>query len=193
MAATRCGGWIPNLTIGLGATPFSGWSEPGVIWVQEDRNENNIPDEMWYELEGEYKEPNVIRRFVITYFKAAGVSASQNAWVDGTGLTGIIYGGYPRDAGTWVAFTGTLLKIDSSGTGYVDSMGSGTAPNDYARFYVSAAIRADGTSISLDAVRFIKVHTGVFVLTLAFGEKSTEIYEADGLGKQSDFPLPENS
>jgi hypothetical protein len=80
------------------------------------------------------------------------------------------------------------------GWGYVDSLGS-TLPAhhpdwawDY--FYVSDAVRADGSPANLGAVHFIKVHTGRFKYGGLFGEISTEIYSADYLGQQSDFPLP---
>jgi hypothetical protein len=29
-----------------------GWSEPGIVWIMEDENNNGLPDDTWYELAG---------------------------------------------------------------------------------------------------------------------------------------------
>jgi hypothetical protein len=60
-------------------------------------------------------------------------------------------------------------------------------------FPIKRAIRADGTPITLTNVRFIKVQTACFGYGSIFDDLSTEVYSADFLGKQTDFPLPEES
>lgn len=43
-------------------------SEPGVVYVSLDVNQNGIPDDPWYELAGsEYSKPEVIKGYQITY------------------------------------------------------------------------------------------------------------------------------
>jgi hypothetical protein len=198
--------------------PFSGWAEPGIIWAQEDRNNNGVPDEMWHELIGDL-EGQITRRYAVTYtwlgYATANIiefgslkSHPFAAWVDCKGRVGTVYGGFPDGVGDWVTFTGSLLADNGNiasyasgsigGWGYVDSLGSLTPihhpelpPEAWKRFYISDAKKADGSPANLSAVHFIKVHTGVFQYGGVFGDISTEIYEADFLEKQTDFPLPE--
>jgi hypothetical protein len=77
--------------------------------------------------------------------------------------------------------------------GYVDCFGYGkwASTDTWNRFYVSDAIRADGSPAGgLDAVRFIKVQTAALHYGGIFGEVSTEIQSGDYLGSQSSFPSP---
>jgi hypothetical protein len=66
----------------------------------------------------------------------------------------------------------------------------GTRATPLTKFLISRAMRADNSPISLSAVRFIKVHTGVFSYGSIFDDLSTDLYSADYLGQQTDFPLP---
>ena len=36
----------------LFGNPMEHWSEPGVVWVMKDENENGLPDVTWFELAG---------------------------------------------------------------------------------------------------------------------------------------------
>ena len=48
----------------------AGSSEPGIVMVSLDRNDNGIPDDEWYELAGsEYYKPKTKHNYTITYFK----------------------------------------------------------------------------------------------------------------------------
>ncbi|MDR0721963.1 MAG: bacterial Ig-like domain-containing protein [Treponema sp.] len=157
----------------------------------------------------------ITRRYSITYFRSNDTESINEFgqiirrvyWVDSKGRTGILPGGWPSPwgvSGDWVSYTGTLLRDDgniatgdytglSDIGGYVDSFGNAGkwASNDtWDKFYVEDAIRADGTSISLNAVKFIKVQTGIHRYGGVFGDCSTEINNADYLGKQTDFPNP---
>jgi hypothetical protein len=202
---------------------FSSWAEPGVIWIQEDSNGNGVPDEMWYELKGSMDyltsaEHKINRRHAITYINDKGVEtrygtggepSPRKYWVDSRGRAGLWpsewHSGWPQR----ITFTGTLFGDASSKTpsgggaddawGYVDVYGPAAGhgpPGDIhppAEFPIHRAMRADGSAITLTNVSFIKVHTSEFCKTEVFGDKSTEIYSADYLGRQTDFPLPEDS
>jgi hypothetical protein len=55
---------------------MASWSEADRVWVKEDKNGNNIPDEMWYELKGSddssahYKNM-ITRRYAVTYISSS--------------------------------------------------------------------------------------------------------------------------
>jgi hypothetical protein len=198
----------PQTSYWIRGNPFSGWSEPGVVWMQEDRNNNGVPDEMWYELVGGLEGPLVTRRYALTYMEVGEVVSGgytpYHAWVDCKGRTGVIKGGGAGGK----TFTGTLLNDDGDiagnavgpgSWGYVDSLGSLTPIHHpelawrWDLFFVSDAVKADGSPANLGAVRFIKVHTGLFKYGGVFGENSTEIRFADGLPDQAGgFPDPQS-
>jgi hypothetical protein len=190
---------------------FAGWQEAGIVWVQEDRNGNGLPDEMWYELRGcDDDDPawkdKITRRYAVTYVKGPGHGTVNEYnqlirlvyWADSRGRAGRIPGGFPDTywgvSGNSVTYTLTMLRDDSkiatgeySGTlfsagGYVDAFGE--------NYYIKDAMRADGTPITLSAVKFIKVQTAVFRYGGVFGDASTEIASADFLGRQTDFTTP---
>ena len=196
--------------------PMYNWAEPGVIWIQEDRNGNNVPDEMWYELTGSdevgpYRDM-IHRRYAVTYIDSGdteiiGVTGGKYIyWADSHGRADMLASRWPAGLDPRVTYTGTLLrdriKNNSPGMagGAIDLWGYVDVPDptkhdgyDFDVFPVSRAIRADGAPVSLMAVRFIKVQTAVFSYGSVFGDMSTEIYSADYLGQQTDFPLPEDS
>jgi hypothetical protein len=188
---------------------FGAWHEAGVVWMQEDNNGNGLPDEMWYELRGGDDDDSVwknyiTRRYAVTYFKGSdygttneyGQYITEVYWADSRGRTGMIPGGFPHKwgvVGDKSTYTCTLLRdngriatSDYGGLlpmpGYVDALG--------VDFSVNKAMRADGTPITLTAVKFIKVQTGVFRYGGLYGDVSTEIQYADFLGTQSWFPKP---
>jgi hypothetical protein len=196
--------------------PFIGWEEPGVVWMQEDNNGNGLPDEMWHELRGgDDDDPAwrnyITRRYAVTYVKGDGTPAqhwrvSSNAgvyvdprvayWIDSKGRTGMVPGGFPNAwgvTGDWATYTCTLLRDNGQiATGEYGGLSAmyGYADASNSVFHVKDAMRADGVPANLSAVKFIKVQTGVFRYGGIFGDVSTEIKYADGLGQQSDFPDP---
>jgi hypothetical protein len=206
----------PSYTIT--GNPFGDWEEPGVVWVMEDRNNNNIPDEMWYELKGGDDEipayKNLItRRYALTYFKGAehgtvneyGQAVRRVFWADAKGRSGLMSVGWPSEwgvVGDRATYTGTLVRDDgeiSSGKygglggswGYVDAASKSYDDAHKNKFFIADARRADGSAITLGAVRFIKVHTALFRYGGIFGDVSTEIQSADFRGSQSNFPPPQ--
>jgi hypothetical protein len=194
--------------------PFSGWSEPGIVWVSYDDNGNNIPDDTWYELKGNHEGlPTTVKRYAITWrivtdcevLSSTGNTIEQSSfWADSQGRTGEMNSGWPRlygvsdDNGAQVTYTGTLLCQGvltpygkNNYTGYVDAIGHvGNGLGATTSFSKSNAIQTDGSAVSLKGVSFVKVHTGVWDLYPTLGEISTEIYSAEGLGQQTGFPLP---
>jgi hypothetical protein len=104
----------------------------------------------------------------------------------------------PSDVWVPVTYTGTLLRDDGNFTngysGVVDSTISwGYVDTSYIYFRISDARQQDGSPANLPWIDFVKVQTAIFRYAGIFGEVSTELYYADGLGKQTDFPLPEES
>lgn len=123
---------------------FSGSSEPGVVWVMQDENQNGLPDDTWYEIAGSHHfHPGTVKNYEVTYFKT---ETRDVFWKDNNGGTGWVkansfnlqeyypteefFGGYPQDS---VTFKGTLLstpvdlsnpqeiKVSPPAFGYADS------------------------------------------------------------------------
>jgi hypothetical protein len=60
--------WIPGNAFG---DALGSWSEPGIVWVNQDENDNGKPDDTWYELKGsETGKTGTIQRYSITHRKA---------------------------------------------------------------------------------------------------------------------------
>lgn len=99
---------------------FEGSSEPGVVWVMQDENNDKEPNDTWYELKGsEYGKAEEKRDYSVTYFmpSAAGMPVQ---WEDSDGLTGevdYLAQFHPQDfyyplwvGGTSYTLRGTCLK-----------------------------------------------------------------------------------
>jgi hypothetical protein len=157
---------------------------------------------------------HITRRYANTWVRMGtgtvngyGQTISNICWVDCKGRSGLIGGGWPKDwgvAGDWATYTGTLIGDDGNiangaynkrgvvrqypiynyqgkdrSLTYVDALG--------AAFYLEDAMDARGDPVALTNVRFVKVQTAEFVYGGVFGELSTEITNADFLGKTTDF------
>jgi hypothetical protein len=199
---------------------FAGWEEPGIVWVMCDENNNGLPDDAWYELKGSDDEseqwrPHIRRRYAVNWFNP-GDEAVENeygqliaslVWVDSLGRRGFMGGGWPSVWGVEtakVSFCGTMIRdpgaIYGGGGalsrdvdwGYVDAgdLDDGPYGDQNGKFFVSNAIQLDGSPANLPWIDFVKVQTAVFAYGTLVGDISTEIYSADGLGIQTDFPLP---
>ncbi|MDR2500232.1 MAG: bacterial Ig-like domain-containing protein [Treponema sp.] len=191
--------------IRIGGNAFVGWEEPGVIWASIDDNHNGLPDDTWYELKGSDDESAVYRSQIsrshgITYIRDGDASVVNEYgqtidavyWADSKGRAGVQPGGWPAVWGVqggWVTFSGTLLReaqmpftYPHNLTGYVDALDD--------RYSIAHAVKPDGSPANLPWIDFVKVHTGVQAYGSTFGETSTEIGSADGLGTQTDFPDP---
>ena len=73
-----------------GAAGAGGSSEPGIVYVMEDRNSNGLPDDTWYELRGsDYYEPSTIHGYSVTYFRPSAPGQPVE-WHDNIGNTGYV-------------------------------------------------------------------------------------------------------
>lgn len=111
-------------------TRKAGNSEPGIVMVSYDANNNGLPDDDWYELAGsEYHKNSTLKQYQITYHRPTShtpksdpnhayiIDKEHVKWTDNQGSTGYIpqnswhqQSYYPA----WIAsetlsFTGTLL------------------------------------------------------------------------------------
>ncbi|MDR0628888.1 MAG: bacterial Ig-like domain-containing protein [Treponema sp.] len=165
--------------------PLQDWSEPGTVWVMQDENGNNQPDDTWYELKAsETGKSTTKQRYAVTYYKPDGIH--EPLWVDNMDSMGSFpvktyydeLQGYPYSVpGDWVTFVGTRLPntlengelITNPGFigPYVDNEGT-------TFFKISDAIQVDGTSVPLAYIDFVKVQTAVNNYAGILGEVSTE-------------------
>jgi hypothetical protein len=178
---------------------FDNSSEPAAVWVMQDVNKNNRPDDVWYELKGsEYGKPETWSDYSITYYKPQNPRENVK-WTDNKGNSGYIeinthhaqdyY--YPL----WIAendytLTGVRLEpksyVDADNIyrtgnyewGYADNFGNDMMPNEGKKnfFKISNAVKSDGSNANLQYIDFIKIqnslnHNGQG----STGESSTEV------------------
>ena len=155
---------------------FSGFSEPGIVFVMQDTNGNGEPDDTWYELKGAFHDdPEVYRAsYTVTYFRPESGLVS---WEDEDGLTGTVLMTSPDRFLNWdlispsYTVTGPHLNIPYSAAGlwgYADTSESGNLD-------IANAIDAAGNPVHLTGINFIKIQTASLQNMGAFGELSTEI------------------
>jgi hypothetical protein len=149
-------GWEINIP----GNAFSGWNEPGIVWVMQDENGNGEPDDTWYELKGsETLKPATVRRYSVIYHL-------NKTWESNIGGRGLIETGSGLED---VIFTGTRLDdtcwYNNAMLGYVDTLGP--------MFHLRDAIQVDGSSVVLAYIDFVRVATGMHYYH-ATGEISTE-------------------
>lgn len=201
---------IDNKTDGDGydfavrGNPFSGSSEPGVVWVMQDENGDGQPNDTWYELKGsETGNATTNQHYAVTYFKPT--TERQNvAWEDNQGNTGVIsINGFHKQASyypLWVAADSYTLHGTSLGLrnildskdglwynrdydwGYVDNFGqdfnlhsAALGVMGYTSFKIENAVNPDGSEAVLKYIDFIKVQVGVNGTSGILGEISTEV------------------
>lgn len=176
---------------------FDGSSEPGIVWVMQDENANGLADDVWLQLKGsEYDKAETIKDYQITYTRPAEADGDI-AWTDNQNETGTIDHNmfhsqiyYPK----WIkedtyTLSGTKLKNrttenngyyrnNSFDWGYVDNKDHVTDGN---LFELDNAVDAEGNTIKLGYIDFIKVQTGVNVKAGWLGEVSTEVFEVKDL------------
>jgi hypothetical protein len=188
---------IGDTTFEIQGNPFGGWSEAGIVWVAMDENGDHLPNDTWYELKGSDDE-NPTYRDLVT--RRHAIRHEGGYWADSKGRTGKTPGtpgiGLPSGGVNWVTYTGTLLRDNGNFTvnyAEVDITDWGYADTFYTDFHISHARQQDGSPANLPWIDFVKVQTAIFRYGGVFGELSTELYSAEGLGKQTTFPLPEES
>jgi hypothetical protein len=131
----------PNNPYGVDFTifgnPTSTWSEPGIIQVMKDENNNGLPDDTWYEIAGsDHYWNSTISNYEVTYKNSGQNSAVDIPWSDNQGKSGVIaensfhlQGYYPKSdlfpqvASDQYILKGTRLdgQIDLSTPGVVNA------------------------------------------------------------------------
>lgn len=187
----------------VAGNPMANSSEPGVVWVMQDRNGNGIPgddpEEIWYELKGsEYDHPDTRHAYSIVYYRPEG-DGQPVRWKDGSGEEGQIdridehrqASYYPA----WLAdraeltFEGVRLpdniqtrEVEGQNShvtlpfawGYADNYAS-DLKQGYNQFSIAHAVTASGQPAGLTQIDFVKVQTGVRAKAPLIGEISTEV------------------
>lgn len=182
---------------------FNESSEPGVVYLMQDSNENGLADEVWYEVRGsESGKTTTLSDYAITYHRPQGARQSV-LWRDNRGQMGEIpVNAYHKQESYYPAWIeaerytlyGTRLPAktyqDASGNyineayawGYADNAGSDAAPESDAEnrgkvyFDISNAQHADGTPVSLQYIDFVRVQSAIYHIAPIIGENSTEIF-----------------
>lgn len=178
---------------------FKDWSEPGVILVSYDANDNGKPDDEWYEIAGsEYLKPATIKNYEITYYKPEKEPENPDEpnyirWTDNQGKSGYLaknrFHGqtfYPLWKGDSYTLAGTLMVsniYDQSGTGtywvnpaydwgYADNWAN---TDSKAGIDIDWAVDKDGNKMKIRGIDFVKVYTGNRAEGGWLGEVSTEV------------------
>ncbi len=181
---------------GIYGNSFDGSSEPGIVWVSQDANENGVADDEWFELRGsESGKDSTLQNYAITYSRTD--DETKIAWRDNMGESGVI----ERNAAhrqdyfpAWVradeyTLSGTLLPDNSEWSeknqewvlhafewGYADNFSAIDLATDRAnRFRISNACTADGERANLPQIDFVKVQSATNVIHTIIGEVSTEV------------------
>lgn len=75
---------------GIIGNSFKGSSEPGIVWVMQDKNGNGEPDDTWYELCGsESGKETTVQHYSVTYYRPSETQQPVK-WTDSEGNSGEI-------------------------------------------------------------------------------------------------------
>ncbi len=171
-----------------------GSPEPGIVLVMSDDNANGLPDDTWYELQGNqtfngvdgykvtYHRPTaeIAESKYISWYASNGDSGYLNRtaehqhdyfplWVEGVEAMVFIGRRLPDNG----AFNPSTNKFDlSCYDGYADSH-----PNNVTAscLDIDNAIDEEGGKVKLQSIDFIKIYTGVLQANGPLGECSTEV------------------
>lgn len=186
---------------------FTGSSEPGVIWVAYDANENHLPDDKWYQIAGsEYHKPTTIQNYQITYQKPQAnkprvpgtypwqYDMEYIQWSDNQSNKGfIIQNSYHKQSyfPLWenaneLHFTATRLADNYTQTGNFWSgkaydFGYADAQPGGDLIDISWAVDENGQKVNLKGIKFVKIQNGIRQEAGWLGEISTEIRGAEDL------------
>ena len=178
----------------IAGNAYANFAEPSIVYVMRDDNGNSKPDDTWYELTGsEFGKETYKRNYSVTYYKPA--ASSENVkWTDNEGKSGFVLKNnfhsqnyYPAWEGDSYTISGSWLKgnIDNSISNNIKSFSYawGYADNTVGgdKFDISNAIDANGKSIKLKGIDFIKIQTAVMADMGWLGELSTEIKSVEDL------------
>ena len=178
-------------------------SEPGVVYVMTDTNNDGLPnDGSWFELKGsEYNNPETIHNYQVTYYKP--IASGSVTWKDNQGHQGTLIPGFGSESWWWsgygdkssITFDGERLPDAYINTAKASEeelwmVRSGLFQFGYAECYsntdysskikanlldISSAVDAYGQPVNLSKINFIKIQSGVFQIAGWLNEISTEI------------------
>jgi hypothetical protein len=178
-------------------------SEPGVISVMADTNNNGLPDDgPWLEIKGsEFSNPETVHNYQVTYYKPG--PSGYVTWKDNQGKSGTLVPVFGNESWWWTGY-GSTTSVTFNGERLPDAYAntskdpsielwmprSGLFRFGYAECYdnldynaeqkanlidLSLAVDAAGLQVNLKAVNFIKIQSGVFQVASWLNEISTEI------------------
>lgn len=170
---------------------FSNGAEPGIVEVSLDRNQNGLPDDDWFELAGsDYSNPLTLHNYQIVYYRPVSLTDSV-FFRDNQGNSGYVKAGYPAWQTDSIVCRGTCLAPTASQDattgywslanldwGYADNQTNTSGLNT---FDLDWAVDANGQSVILDSIHFIRVYTAVNQDAGWLGELSTEVTGAENL------------
>lgn len=204
------GAWGGSITVGfdhsiassggydlqITGNAFNGSSEPGIVWVSQDCNNNGLADDPWYELAGS-DYANEIRGYEITYNRPEG-ERQPVRWTDNRGGAGEVayMGGFhnqPFYYPAWIAadsytIGGSKLPsrtVEQNGLwinqpfewGYADNASAidrlGTTTKNHLK--IADAVTGSGEKANLKFVDFVRIQTAVSAQAGIIGEVSTEV------------------
>lgn len=177
---------------------FTNWSEPGIVYVMQDDNGNGKPDDTWYELKGSaFGTADHKFNYEVTYSRPASPD-DDVPWRDNEGNTGFVKKNqfhrqayYPE----WITADSYTLKgswlkskVDRTNPTYVISPAYGWGYSDDmansprgGKVDIAHAINAQGESVDLKGIDFIKIQTAVLDDGGWLGEVSTEVNGVEDL------------
>lgn len=186
-----------NYDFNIKGNTFNDSSEPGIVYVMQDSNENGEPDDIWYELKGsEYGAEETLVDYEVTYYKPA--DESNVKWTDNRDASGEIdylpeFNSQRTYYPTWIeenSYTLKGVRLESNtvqdaetgfwlngdyGWGYADNNGSDLFDRAITGFKISNAVDSHGNDANLKFIDFIKVQNGVNSKAGHLGEISTEV------------------
>lgn len=178
-----------------------GSSEPGIVMVSRDENDNGLPDDVWYELAGSaYTHPETKHHYRVAY--ARTTEHVNVPWTDNEGQTGVVEANnfhkqnfFPMWIDTdSLVFEGARLpdNYEFKNNQYIlYPYAYGYADNHpdtcrLAQLDIEWAVDAEGTPVHLNEVHFIKVYTALLQQCGILGETSTEITGARDLHAEAE-------
>ena len=178
-------------------------SEPGVVYVMADTNNDGLPnDGEWYEIKGsEYNHKETIHNYQVTYYQPG--TSGFVTWKDNQGKSGTLIPEFGTGSWWWAGY-GEKSSVTFSGERLPDAyFNSSVDPNSplwvvrtglfnfgYAECYfnndynanlkanfldISSAVDANGLPANLKSIHFIKVQSSVFQVAGWLNEVSTEV------------------
>lgn len=158
-----------------GSTEY-GSSEPGIVLVSKDANNNGLPDDTWCELKGSlYDDPTTEHAFSRTYTRDGDTIRNPfhkqpyyPQWITADGYT--LYGAKLTPQTEKISGQNVQHILDY---GYVDNK-----PNtdiEGTSFDISWAVDANGNAVQLESIDFIRVYNAADEILGMTGELSTEI------------------